>query len=60
MIDVERQVIETDADLDAREAAPMLDKGEQLTGVYAKYAALVGSASQGAVTSGADQPFNKS
>jgi dihydroxy-acid dehydratase len=55
VIDVERQVIETDADLDAREAAPMLDKGEQLTGVYAKYAALVGSASQGAVTSGADR-----
>ena len=49
-IDVERRVIETDADLAARplpEAPPRV-----LAGAYAKYARLVGSASHGAVTTG--------
>ena len=49
-IDVERRVIETDADLAAR---PLPDAPPRvLTGAYAKYARLVGSASQGAVTTG--------
>ena len=52
VIDVEARVIETDADLDARAPVPPVDRGE-VTGAYAKYARLVGSASQGAVTSGA-------
>jgi len=55
VIDVERQVIETDADLSSRTAAPLKELGEGFTGAYAKYARLVGSASQGAVTSGADR-----
>lgn len=52
VIDVEARVIETDADLAAREPAPPVDRGP-VAGAYAKYARLVGSASQGAVTSGA-------
>ena len=48
-IDVERRVIETDADLDAR-PAPMWTPSSESTGAFAKYAALVGSASHGAVT----------
>jgi len=55
VIDVERQVIETDADLSSRTAPPVKAPGEGATGAYAKYARLVGSASQGAVTSGADR-----
>ena len=51
VIDVEGRTISTDADLDARPPAPPPSRA--LTGAYAKYAALVGSASQGAVTSGA-------
>jgi dihydroxy-acid dehydratase len=50
IIDVERRVIETDADLDAREAVAVPVKTGSL-GAYAKYARLVGSASQGAITS---------
>ena len=55
VIDVERQVIETDADLSSRTGPQVKVPGEGLTGAYAKYARLVGSASQGAVTSGADR-----
>lgn len=51
VIDVEGRTISTDADLDERTPAPPPPR--KLTGAYAKYAALVGSASQGAVTSGA-------
>ena len=54
VIDVEARVIETDADLASRGPAPVLPLPAGLTGAYAKYARLVGSASQGAVTSGAD------
>ena len=54
VIDVEARVIETDADLAARGPAMVRPLGEGFTGAYAKYARLVGSASQGAVTSGAD------
>jgi dihydroxy-acid dehydratase len=50
-IDVEARVIETDADLSARAAAPWQPSPEA-TGAYWKYAQLVGSASHGAVTSG--------
>ena len=55
VIDVDRQVIETDADLASREAPSVGVPGEGSTGAYAKYARLVGSASHGAVTSGADR-----
>jgi len=51
VIDVEKRVIETDADLAARGPAPVLDLPASVTGAYAKYARLVGSASHGAVTS---------
>ncbi|MDB5720390.1 MAG: ilvD, partial [Alphaproteobacteria bacterium] len=51
-IDVEGRKMETSADLSGREAARPLDR-LQATGAYAKYAKLVGSASHGAVTSGA-------
>jgi dihydroxy-acid dehydratase len=54
VIDVEARVIDTDADLDARGPAPVAPLPREVTGAYAKYARLVGSASQGAVTSGAD------
>lgn len=47
-IDVAARRIETSADLSARTANP--PKREAPTGVFAKYAALVSSASQGAVT----------
>ena len=49
VIDVDKRIVETDADLDSRAAgdwAPHI----QCTGTFAKYAALVGSASHGAVT----------
>ena len=49
LIDVERRVIETDADLASR---PPRDwpVSSEATGAFAKYAASVGSASEGAVT----------
>ena len=53
IIDVEARVIEIDADLASR-TAPEWKREEKVIGVYAKYAKLVGSASHGAVTSGAD------
>lgn len=49
IIDVNSRVIETDADLDARPGKPWPTSSEA-TGAFAKYAALVGSASNGAVT----------
>ena len=49
VIDVEQRVVETDADLDAR-PAPEWPVSRECTGAFAKYAALVGSASHGAVT----------
>jgi dihydroxy-acid dehydratase len=52
-IDVEARVIETDADLAGRGEARWTQP--KVTGVYAKYARLVGSASHGAVTSGAGE-----
>jgi dihydroxy-acid dehydratase len=52
VIDVETRVIETDADLGSREPPP-LPRRPDVIGAYAKYARLVGSASHGAVTSGA-------
>lgn len=52
-IDVEAREIQTDADLDARTASPTESSTpEVLTGAYAKYALLVGHASDGAVTIG--------
>ncbi len=51
LIDVERRVIETDADLSSRTPAGFARSREDVTGAYAKYARLVGSASQGAITS---------
>jgi len=50
LIDVERQVIETSADLASR-SQPIFVQSADVTGAYAKYAKLVGSASQGAITS---------
>lgn len=51
-IDVERQRIDTDADLETRAKAGFTPpKPRYPSGALAKYAALVGSASQGAVTS---------
>ena len=52
VIDVEARVIETDADLAARAPYPTPPRPDVI-GAYAKYARLVGSASHGAVTSGA-------
>jgi dihydroxy-acid dehydratase len=49
IIDVEQRVVETSADLGGR-TAPEWPKSSEATGAYAKYAALVGSASHGAVT----------
>lgn len=49
LIDVERRVVETDVDLSSRPPAQWPTSPES-TGAFAKYAALVGSASQGAVT----------
>src|SRR5438270_341274 len=49
IIDVDQRVIETDADLAARPKREWPVSSET-TGAYAKYAALVGSASHGAVT----------
>ena len=50
LIDVERQVIETSADLASR-SQPIFVQSADVMGAYAKYAKLVGSASQGAITS---------
>ena len=52
VIDVEARVIETDANLAAR-TAPAWTPSREATGAYGKYAKLVGSASDGAITSGA-------
>lgn len=52
VIDVEARVIETDADLASRPVAAWEPK-DRVIGVFAKYARLVGSASHGALTSGA-------
>jgi dihydroxy-acid dehydratase len=52
VIDVDDRVIQTDADLGAR-APSQAPRQRDVLGAYAKYARLVGSASQGAVTSAA-------
>jgi dihydroxy-acid dehydratase len=49
-LDVEARTIDTDADLEARRAAFRPKEPRYRTGVLAKYAKLVGSASRGAVT----------
>jgi dihydroxy-acid dehydratase len=49
VIDVEQRVIDTDADLASRPTREWPISPEA-TGAFAKYAALVGSASEGAVT----------
>jgi dihydroxy-acid dehydratase len=49
VIDVDQRVIETDADLASRPPREW-PRSSEATGAYAKYAALVGSASHGAVT----------
>ena len=49
VIDVEQRVIETSAELSSRPHREW-PRSPEATGAYAKYAALVGSASQGAVT----------
>ena len=49
VIDVEKRVVETDADLAAR-PTPEWPVSSESTGAFAKYAVLVGSASHGAVT----------
>jgi dihydroxy-acid dehydratase len=54
VIDVDARIIQTDADLSSRRAPERFVVRSGVTGAYAKYARLVGSASQGAVTSGAD------
>ena len=54
VIDVDARVIETDADLHAREPVA-LPRRPDVIGAYAKYARLGGSASHGAVTSGAGE-----
>jgi len=51
VIDVDARAIRTDADLDARPHAEVVAVPPGVTGAYAKYARLVGSASQGAPTS---------
>lgn len=51
VIDAARRVIETDADLDARRKEWRPPEPKVRRGALAKYARLVGSASQGAVTS---------
>ena len=49
VIDVDRRVVDTSADLASRSAAEW-PVSPEATGAFAKYAALVGSASHGAVT----------
>jgi len=50
-IDVDKRVLETDADLDSRRDAWRPKKPAYTSGALAKYAYMVSSASQGAVTS---------
>jgi dihydroxy-acid dehydratase len=50
-IDVDRRVLETDADLEARRPEWRPRKPAYTSGALAKYACLVSSASKGAVTS---------
>lgn len=50
VIDADTREFSTDADLDARRAAHRLPPPKASHGVLAKYAALVGSASEGAIT----------
>ncbi len=50
VIDADRRVIETDADLEARRGDWRPPAPKVVAGVLAKYAKLVGSAAQGAVT----------
>jgi dihydroxy-acid dehydratase len=54
VIDVEARVIETDADLASRRQIDWM-LAKDVIGAFRKYARLVGSASQGAVTSGAGE-----
>lgn len=54
VIDVDKRVIETNADLASR-PQPVWTQSKNVIGAYAKYAKLVGSASHGAVTSGAGE-----
>ena len=49
VIDVERRIVETDSDLASRPKSEW-PVSPEATGAFAKYAALVGSASHGAVT----------
>ncbi|MEO7935985.1 MAG: dihydroxy-acid dehydratase, partial [Dokdonella sp.] len=51
VIDAARRVIETDADLESRQANWIAPAPKVTRGVLAKYATLVGSAAKGAVTS---------
>jgi len=53
VIDVDKRIVETSADLESRANADW-PAHEQCTGAFAKYAALVGSASHGAVTTPCD------
>ncbi|MGB3457018.1 MAG: dihydroxy-acid dehydratase [Litorimonas sp.] len=55
-IDVEAQTINVDADLESRAQGWTQSPPRDVSGAYAKFAALVGSASKGAVTS---FPFTK-
>ncbi|MCJ7814974.1 MAG: dihydroxy-acid dehydratase, partial [Xanthomonadales bacterium] len=50
-IDVDRRILETDADLESRRPAWRPRKPAYASGALAKYAYLVSSASKGAVTS---------
>jgi dihydroxy-acid dehydratase len=49
IIDTDRRVLETSADL-SRRPTPIARSGARISGAFAKYAALVASASDGAVT----------
>jgi dihydroxy-acid dehydratase len=55
-IDVEERVLFTDADLASRQSEPRATPVQYQSGVMAKYAKLVSSASQGAVTAFPDFP----
>jgi dihydroxy-acid dehydratase len=54
-LDVKARRIDVDADLEARRAAWQPPPPKRLRGVFAKYAALVSSASEGAVTTRGDR-----
>jgi dihydroxy-acid dehydratase len=58
-IDVDRRVLETDADLEARRAGWQQRKPAYTSGALARYARTVSSASEGAVTSFPDWPENE-